>query len=435
VDRRGRVTVPGETSATADTGGTGGGVVERIAPRTLGRDFRWLWGTSIVTNLGDGALLAAGPLLVTTITREPFAIAASVFLQQLPWVLIGIPAGAFIDRHDRRRLSMLVNLLRTLVLGGLAVTVATGTVSLPVIYVAVFLIGTAETFADNAGSALVATTVPKPSLGIANARLSGTSIVANQLVGPPLGAFLFALAMAIPFALDAVCALAGAVLVSRIASRPLPAVAPEDRHLRREMADGMRWLWRNPPIRALFLTILLFNVTFGAAMSVYVLLAKERLGLDDVGYGVLITVGAIGGLIGSAAYGRLERRFSLATLMRVGLGLETITHLVLATTTSILVAGATMTLFGIHEVVWGTTSTTVRQRAVPSRLLGRVTSVYMMGMFGGTVVGGIIGGLIAQIFGVTGPFWFGFIGSAALLALIWRTLDDIAHAPAAAEES
>src|SRR4029079_2317616 len=87
------------------------------------------------------------------------------------------------------------------------------------------------------------------------------------------------------------------------------------------------------------------------------------------------------------------------------------THLVLATTTSVLVAAATMTLFGIHEVVWGTTSTTVRQRALPSRLLGRVTSVYMLGVFGGTVVGGLIGGVIAQLWGVTAPFWFGFIGS------------------------
>ena len=159
------MTVPSESSATPGAGGIRSGVGERLAPRALGRDFRWLWAASLATNVGDGALLAAGPLLVTTITREPFAIAASVFLQQLPWVIIGIPAGAFIDRHDRRRLSILVNLLRALVLGGLAMTIATGTVSLPVIFVAVFLIGTAETFADNAGGALVATTVPEGRAG------------------------------------------------------------------------------------------------------------------------------------------------------------------------------------------------------------------------------------------------------------------------------
>jgi MFS family permease len=301
----------------------------------------------------------------------------------------------------------------------------------------VFLIGTAETFADNAGGALVATTVPKPELGLANARLTGTNILANQLIGPPVGAFLFGLAMAVPFALAAVCALAGVVLVGRMATRWAGPTAAEieERHLRREIVAGMRWLWDHPPVRALFLTVFLFNVTFGAAMSVYVLLARERLGLDEFGYGVLITVGAIGGLVGSASYRSLERRFSLATLMRAGLLLETVTHLILALTTSPIVAAATMTLFGVHEIVWGTTSTTVRQRAVPSALMGRVTSVYMLGVLGGIVIGGVIGGVIAQAYGVTGPFWFGFIGSAILVALIWRTLEDIAHAPVAEEEA
>jgi MFS family permease len=405
-------------------------VIARVLPAILGRDFRWLWSSAAVTNLGDGLLLAAGPLLVTTLTREPLAVAMAVFLQQLPWVLLGIPAGAIIDRVDRRRLTIGVNLGRAAVLGLLAVTVATGTVSLPIIFVATFLIGTAETFADNAASALVATRVPREHLGIANARLTGTAVMTNQLAGPPIGALLFGLGMAIPFGVDAIAALSGAVLIARMADRPWIAPEGPPRHIRHEIADGFSWLWHHPPVRTLALTIFFFNVTFWAAISVYVLLAKERLGLDDFGYGLLITVGAIGGLIGSAAYGRLERRFALATLMRAGLLLETVTHLVLAVTTSALVAAATMTLFGIHAVVWGTTSTVVRQRAVPSALLGRVTSVYMLGNVGGAAIGSLIGGLIAQQFGITAPFWFGFFGSALLLALIWRALVEIAHAPA-----
>ena len=405
-------------------------MIARVLPAILGRDFRWLWSSAAVTNLGDGLLLAAGPLLVTTLTREPLAVAMAVFLQQLPWVLLGIPAGAIIDRVDRRRLTIGVNLGRAAVLGLLAVTVATGTVSLPIIFVATFLIGTAETFADNAASALVATRVPREHLGIANARLTGTAVMTNQLAGPPIGALLFGLGMAIPFGVDAIAALSGAVLIARMADRPWIAPEGPPRHIRHEIAEGFSWLWHHPPVRTLALTIFFFNVTFWAAISVYVLLAKERLGLDDFGYGLLITVGAIGGLIGSAAYGRLERRFALATLMRAGLLLETVTHLVLAVTTSALVAAATMTLFGIHAVVWGTTSTVVRQRAVPSALLGRVTSVYMLGNVGGAAIGSLIGGLIAQQFGITAPFWFGFFGSALLLVLIWRALVEIAHAPA-----
>jgi MFS family permease len=409
-----------------------GGLVERAAPAVLGRDFRWLWGQSTITNLGDGVILSAGPLLVTTITREPFAIAMAVFLQQLPWVVFGIPAGAIIDRVDRRRLTILVNVLRGIVLLALTTTVASGTVNLAIVLSAVFLIGTAETFSDNASGALLATHVPKVHLGLANSRLSGTSILGNHLGGPPIGALLFGIGMALPFGVDATCALFGAALVSRISTvaRPDPSTI-EKRHLRHEVADGIRWLWRHPPIRALFLTILFFNITFGASMAVYVLYAQERLGLDDLGFGILITAGAVGGLIGSAAYPTLERRFALATLMRFGLLLETVTHLVLALTTSAIVAGGMMTLFGIHAVVWGTTSTTVRQRAVPGPLLGRVTSVYMLGNIGGSALGVVIGGLIAQRFGVTAPFWFAFVGSAILLTLIWRTLDDIAHAPVA----
>lgn len=408
-------------------------MIGALLPTTLGRDFRWLFGASTLTNLGDGMLLAAGPLLVTTLTRDPLAVSLAVAVQQLPWILLGIPAGAIVDRVDRRRLTIAVNLGRAVVLTALALSIATSTVNLVLIYAALFLIGTAETFADNAASALVATRVPKEHLGIANARLSGAFIVTNQLGGPPIGALLFGLGMALPFGANAVCALGGAVLISRMVAKPWTRPDGPERHLRHEVAEGFAWLWRHPPVRTLALTIFIFNVTFWAPYSVYVLLATERLGLDEFGFGLLITVGAIGGLIGSGSYGWLERRYSLATLMRVGLLLETVTHVILAVTTSAVVAALTLTLFGIHAVVWGTTSTTVRQRTVPPALMGRVTSVYMLGNIGGGVIGSIIGGVTAQAFGVTAPFWFGFVGSAIMLLLIWRSLAEIAHAPAAAD--
>ena len=408
-------------------------MIDRLLPAHLGRDFRWLWSSAALSNLGDGLRLAAGPLLVTTVSRDPLAVGLAVAMQHLPWVLIGLPAGAIIDRVDRRRLSIVVNVVRAIVLAGLSWSIVTDTLDLAILYIALFLIGTAETFADNAASALLATRVPKQHLGIANARLIGTSVLANQLAGPPIGAFLFGMGIALPFAADAILALAAAGLLSRMVVKPWARPEGSSRHIRQEIAEGFTWLWRHPPVRTLALTIFAFNVTFWAPYSVLVLLATERLGLDAFGFGLLITVGAVGGLIGSTSYGWLERRFALSTLMRVGLLLETVTHLLLATTTSPLIAGATMTLFGIHAVVWGTTSTTVRQRAVPAPLMGRVTSVYMLGNVGGGVIGSIIGGLIAQRFGITAPFWFGFVGSAVILVLIWRELVAIAHAAPATD--
>lgn len=405
------------------------GVVERLLPPALGSAFRWLWGSTLVANIGDGLLLAAGPLLVTTLTREPFAVAVATFVQWLPAVIVGVPAGAIVDRVDRRRLTIAVNVFRAAVLGTLAATIVTGIVSLPILYVALFVLASAESVSDNAHSALLATSVPKDRLGVANSRLTGAQTVANDLAGPPIGALLIGLGLMVPFAVTAISMVAAAILVARMTA-PRRDVT-EEHHVVREIANGVRWLWNHPPVRALALTIFFFNVTYGAAFSIYVLLAKERLGLTDVGFGLLLTATAIGGLVASAAYPALERRFSLANLMRAGFAIETLTHLVLATTTLPVAAGITMTVFGAHTLVWNTISRTVRQRAVPSSLLGRVTSVHMLANRGGLVIGALIGGLLALQLGLTAPFWFGFVGSGILLALIWRTLGDIAHAPVA----
>jgi predicted MFS family arabinose efflux permease len=180
----------------------------------------------------------------------------------------------------------------------------------------------------------------------------------------------------------------------------------------------------------LVLTIFTFNITFGAAWSVLVLYATRRLDLGAVGFGLVTTVSAIGGLAGSASYGVITRHVSLANIMRIGLIIETLTHLALAMTTIAWVALLIFFVFGAHAFVWGTTSITVRQRAVPQQLQGRVSSVNLVGSFGGLVIGSGIGGALAQHWGVTAPFWFAFGGSAIFVLLIWRQLRHIAHADA-----
>jgi MFS family permease len=402
-------------------------VGDRIAPRSLGNSFRWLWAATVTGNLGDGLLLAVGPLLLASITSDPFAVALAVFMQRLPWLLFGLLAGAVVDRVDRRLLSAVVDAARAVVVGGLTISVATHTVTAPIVYVAMFLLGTAETFADNAGTALVADTVPAEVLGIANSRLIGSIMVTNQLVGPPIGAALFGIGMALPFGTCAGCMAAGAVLVARIRLQPTDVARPERRALRHEISEGLVWLWRHPPIRTLAVTIVAFNVTFGASIAVYVLYAQERLGVGDLGFGLLLSATAVGGVVGAACYGALARRFSLATLMRTGLVVETCTHLALAVLRSPILAAVVMFVFGVHAAVWGSTSLTVRQRAVPSRLLGRVNSVYMLGSVGAIAVGTLIGGALAERWGVTAPLWFAFIGSAIITVVMWRTFLLIAH--------
>lgn len=397
-------------------------------PQPLGNNFRWIWSGSTAGNLADGILLTAGPLLVASITREPFAVAAALFLQRLPWLFFGVLAGALVDRLDRRSLTIQVDLVRAGVLGLLAAAVVFGQLNLTVVYVAMFVLGTAETIADNAATTLLAVAVPKHALGQANARVFGAMVVTNQLAGPPLGAFLFALGSALPFGVNAACFAGASMLVSNVELPQQHEKEQRTTSVRQDVGEGLRWLWSHSAVRTLALMITLFNVTFGAAFSVWVLYAFERLGLGELGFGVLMTASAIGGLIGSAAFRRLELRFSYSLLLRVGLAIETLTHLTLALTTSPFLAGAVMLIFGAHAIVWGTTSTTIRQRAVPEPLLGRVTSVYLLGSTGALSLGTLIGGAIAQRWGITAPFWFAFVGSALILLLLWRSISYVVQA-------
>jgi MFS family permease len=402
-------------------------VAETIAPARLGRSFRWLLASSTITNAGDGVVLSAGPLLVASQTRDPFLVSLALFMEYVPFLLFALIGGVAADRYNRKRMVVVANLGRAFVLAVLVATIVTGTVTIALVLVALFVLGTCEVFADSASSTLIPNLVARGDLGVANARMQGAVLLVNQLLLPPVGAFLFAVGPAIPFATNAVCFLAGAILISRVVVGRREA-RTEPSTIRADLAEGLRWLAHHPPMRTLALTIFLFNVTFGAAWGVLVLYSQERLGMGDVGFGLLTTATAVGGLIGTAVYSTLERRFSLADIMRGGLIIETLTHLSLALTTSPVWALGTLVVFGAHAFVWGTTSTVVRQRAVPDAVLGRVGGVYRIAVTGGIVIGTPIGGLLAQRYGITAPFWFGFFGSAILVLVLWRQFDNIVHA-------
>jgi MFS family permease len=390
-----------------------------LMPAELGRDFTRLWSASAISNLGDGAMLAAGPLLVASITTSPAAVAAALFVQQLPWLLFALFSGALVDRLDRRLVIVAADIFRAVVLGALAVLVAVGIDPLALVYVVLFLLGTSETLADNAGSALLVGTVPKEHLGRANARLFATFTVTNQLAGPPIGAWLFAVGSAVPLGFDAVSFLVAGILVSRIAARPMPRPATRER-LTTQVRQGVRWLWHHPGIRTLALAILVMNITFSAAFATWVLFARERLGLSEAQFGLLIAAGAVGGLAGAPLYHWLEPRVGSLTLLRAGMVIETCTHLVLAVTRNPYVAGITMAVFGVHAIVWGTVSTTARQLATPDELLGRVNSVYLLASIGGSALGALLGGAIAQQYGLAAPFAVAFVAMTLVTAFTWR---------------
>ena len=401
-------------------------VVEVVLPRRLGTGFRWLTASSWVSNLGDGLALAAGPLLVASLTDDAFPVALAALAAWLPPLVFGLGAGVLSDRVDRRLIVLTVDVVRALVLVALAAVVATGNASIPLVLGALFLLATAEVFADNTASTLLPVLVARDDLAVANARIQTGFVTVNQLAGPPLGALLFTTAHATPFAAQAgLCALA-AVLVARLR---LPVRAADRARTTpwHDVAEGIRWTAHHRAVRVLVATIFIFNVTFGAAWSVLVLYARERIGLGEIGFGLVTTVGAAGGILGVLAYGWITRHVSLGDLMRIGLVVETFTHLGLALARTPWVALPVFFVFGAHAFVWGSTSITVRQRAVPHGLQGRVGAVNTVATFGGLAIGSGFGAVLAQHHGVTAPFWFAFAGSAVFVVLVWRPLRHVAH--------
>jgi MFS family permease len=403
-------------------------VLETVVPSRLGTRFRWLLASAWTTNIGDGVAMAAGPLLVASQTDDARLVALAGLLRGLPWLVVGLYAGAMADRLDRRTVVITADAIRSVVLALLCASIATGRISILVVLVAVFALGVAEVFADSTSSTLTPLFVEKADLGIANSRMQAGFLTANQLIGPPVGAFLFAAGMVWPFVTQLVCAVLGVVLVSRIGSTRYAMRESVDTHVSQDIVEGIRWLWHHAAIRTLAIVILTFNITWGAAWSILVLWSLHRVHMGEVGFGLLTTASALGGMLGTAGYGWLERRFDLAVLMKACLLLEVFMHLALALTTVPWVALAIMFGFGAYAFVWYNVSQVVRQRAVPTEFQGRVGSVYLIFVFGGMVIGQGIGGLIAEQWGLAAPFWFAFVGSGITLALVWSRLASIAHA-------
>ncbi|WBC13287.1 MFS transporter [Micromonospora sp. WMMA1998] len=392
----------------------------------LGADFTRLWTASAVSNIGDGVTMAAGPLLVASVSDDPALIAGAVFAQQLPWLLFALVSGAYVDRLDRRRLVVVVNLLRAAALAGLTLSVATDTVTVAVIYAVLFLLGAGETVTDTAMGVLLPAVVAPERLPAANARLYATFTVGNQFVAKPLGAWLFVVSAAVPFGVDVLTFVVAAALVAGI--RPTPVPVPEEPRprgsLRGEIGQGVRWLWRHRLVRTLAVSMGLGNVAFGAAFAVFVLYCRQRLGLSDVGYGFLLTSFAVGGLFGTTVATRLTRTLGAGAVLRGGLVVEVVTHVTLAVTTTSWIAAAVLIIFSVHAMVWGITAASVRQRIVPAHLRGRVGSVYALLDLGGAALGALLGGLLAGTWQITTPFWVAAGTMAVIAVLAWRPLRD-----------
>lgn len=399
----------------------------------LGSAFRRLWIATGISSVGDGMVLVAFPLLALEFTHNSLTIAGVAVAGRLPAFLIGLPSGAVVDRRNRRRLMVGVEILRLVVLLSFAVTVLAGANGLPAIYATVFVLGGLESVYNSASIASLPAMVPAKLLIPANSRLLTLNVAGQELAGQALGGLALTTAAVLPFAADAGSFAASALLLRRaIPDTPPP---PTNTSLLADLREGIRWFRRSPLLRSLAGMIASMAFFQAAVMSILVLYGTENLHLSRTGYGLLLGVASIGNIIGALSAARLHRRLGSGWSLIVAGSAAALAYPVLAITSSRIAAAAALTLEAM-SVVFGTVVTrSVRQAVVPLGLQGRVAAAYRIFILGAAPLGALAGGVLAAQVGVRTTFLLSGVTQLLMLILMTPRLlprlkgsGDISHA-------
>lgn len=390
--------------------------------------FPRYWLSAFLADFGDGVRLAAFPLLAIQFTHSATAVAAVTATQSLPWLLFGAGLGLLVDRCDRRRLMVVVDVLRALMVAVLAVAVVAHDADLPLIYAAAFATGVGSALRRTAGLSSVPNLVEPDRLDEANGRLIAGQIVGNELAGPAAGGWLFGVAAALPFGVNAGSLGVAVLLLATLPSvfRPVPrepGTAPVSllRSVRRDFGEGVRWLWHHHDIRDLTIAVGVISAMDAAWFAVLVLYVVQMLHQQPAAYGLLLAVAALGGIGAGAVGAVLTRRVGpWRSVVIAGVAMA-VTQTVLGLTSSVIVAAAMLLVSSAAFALFNMTAVTMRQRLVPSRLLGRVSSLYGTVGQGAEALGAIAGGLLAAAAGIRAPMLAGAIPIGVVTAVLgWR---------------
>lgn len=368
------------------------------------RNYRLVFSASAVSNLGDGVSALALPWLATLLTRDAMMIALVSMAQRLPWFLLSLPVGVWTDRMDRRMLMVRADIVR-LALTLMVVALVFSTPSLPLpdgegrsaifaLALLAFLLGSAEVLRDNAAQTILPSIVAKPDLESANGQMWSAEHVMGEFVGPPLAGVLIAAGIAVPFGFDAASFALAALLIWLVALPPRPAT----QHLpfRESLMQGIRWMRANPVILRLAVMLGVINACHIAGMTVFVLYAQDVLALSAIGTGFLMTIGAMGSVLGGLIAPYLCKRLGLRTNMIVGL-IAFATHYALyAAAPSPLAAVAGIAIGGFGAMLWNVATVSFRQRIIPDDILGRVNSIYRFFGWGAMPLGALAGGALVS---------------------------------------
>ena len=383
---------------------------------SLPKSYWRLFTSSTVSNLGDGMVVAAGPLLALQLTNDSRLIASVTFAAMLPWLVLSLPAGVYLDRHDRQKIMYRANLVRGLVFTLIAVSAANDTLNIYLLIAASAVAGVCELFFDMSSQAILPAIVDEESLELANSRLYISQIISNGFIGLPLGAWIFVIAISAPFAVNAVALVIAAILIRSIKVKNTAIIEQTKAPFSSELKQGLIWLWKHDLLRTLAIMLGVANMCGMFAHAVFVKFVRDELGLGARGFGILlaaISIGSIlGGLVGESVSKRLGSTVALITAYVI-FGLSDLIPGIFPQIWAVAISGVVMSIAG---TIWNVITVSMRQRLIPPELFGRVNSVYRFIGTGTTAIGALIGGQIAYNFGLRATYLAS--GVLLLIALV-----------------
>lgn len=398
-------------------------------------DFRRLWVADTISQVGTQVTVIALPLVaVLFLDATTFEVGLLTAAQFAAFLLVGLPAGAWVDRMRRRPLMVAADLARALLLGSIPLAAWLGALTMTQLYAVALLVGVGTVFFDVSYQSYLPGLVGREGLVEGNAKLQASQSV-SQVGGPTLGGVLVQ-AFTAPYALlaDAASFLCSAALLSRI-RRPEPRPEPATRHLRREIGEGLRFVLGHRVLRAMAGCTGTWNFWFGAFDALIVVFLVRDVGISAGAIGVLFSLGSIGALIGAVLADRVTRRVGQARVVWVSAIVGALLALLLPVTTG----GAGLAWFVIGffffsgaVVVYNVATVSFRQLLCPDRLLGRMNATMRFLVWGTMPIGGLVGGALGSWLGVRAGLWVTVVGGCtAPLFVVFspllraRDLDDL----------
>ena len=367
----------------------------------MGPAFNRMWASSIISNLSDGILIAAAPLLAISLTDSTVLISAIGAMVMLPWLLFAIPIGVLVDRVDRRFILAGANATRSAVVGMLALLIATDQVTIYWLLVASFVIGVCEVAADTTAQSLIPQIVDEKNFEKGNSRLQISETVIQGFVGAPLSGFIYAIAIALPFFINSLGLAIASLLALSIPIKYLQDVRTDnvEKEKKKFVADmkfGIRYLYNEKALRRLVVTTASIGVCYSMATATMVLFIIKELELPKQLFGVILALQSIGAIAGAFMAPRLSKKYGRSNVMTFGIVSSSILILVEGFSPNIYVLVALSTLGGFAISQWNILLMATYQTVIPNELYGRIHGTRRTLVWGMMPIGSLLGGVLAQ---------------------------------------